>query len=66
MTAFPGYMWEPSPAKLQAISKMSVFMYVGENDEYMWHPEMQKEADLLRLARDRRPLHRREGAAASA
>jgi poly(3-hydroxybutyrate) depolymerase len=48
VTAFPGYMWEPSPAKLQAISKMCVFMYVGENDEYMWHPEMQKEAELLR------------------
>src|SRR3977135_3852905 len=47
VTAFPGYMWEPSPAKLQAISKMCVFMYVGENDEYMWHPEMKKEADLV-------------------
>ena len=48
VTAFPGFMWEPSPAKLQAISKMCVFMYVGENDEYMWHPEMQKEAEWLR------------------
>ena len=48
ITAFPGYMWETSPAKLQAISKMCVFMYVGENDEYMWHPEMKKEAELLR------------------
>jgi predicted esterase len=48
VTAFPGYMWEPSPAKLQAISKMCVFMYVGENDEYMWHSEMKKEAEWLR------------------
>jgi predicted esterase len=48
VTAFPGYMWEPSAAKLQAISKMCVFMYVGENDEYMWHGEMQKEAEVLR------------------
>ena len=48
VTAFPGYMWEPSAAKLQAISKMCVFMYVGENDEYMWHPEMKKEAEMLR------------------
>ena len=47
VTAFPGYMWEPSAAKLQAISKMCVFMYVGENDEYMWHPEMKKEAEVL-------------------
>jgi len=48
VTAFPGYMWQPSAAKLQAISKMCVFMYVGENDEYMWHPEMKKEAEALR------------------
>jgi predicted peptidase len=48
ITAFPGYMWEPTQAKLQAISKMCVYMYVGENDPYMWHAEMQKEADWLR------------------
>jgi predicted peptidase len=48
VTAFPGYMWQPSPAKLQAISKMCVFMYVGENDPYMWHAEMKKEAEWLR------------------
>jgi poly(3-hydroxybutyrate) depolymerase len=48
VTAFPGYMWEPTPAKLQAISKICVFMYVGENDEYRWHPEMQREAEFLR------------------
>jgi predicted peptidase len=48
VTAFPGFMWEPSAAKLQAISKMCVFMYVGENDEYRWHTEMKKEADSLR------------------
>ena len=48
VTAFPGYMWEPTPAKLQAISKMCVFMYVGEFDEYMWHGEMKREAEFLR------------------
>jgi poly(3-hydroxybutyrate) depolymerase len=48
VTAFPGYMWEPSGAKLQAISKMCVFMYVGENDPYRWHAEMKKEAEFLR------------------
>jgi predicted peptidase len=47
ITAFPGYMWDPTPAKLQAISKMCVFMYVGENDRYMWHGEMQREAEVL-------------------
>jgi len=48
VTAFPGYMWEPSPAKLQAIARMCVFMYVGELDEYRWHNEMKKEAEWLR------------------
>jgi predicted esterase len=48
VTAFPGYMWQPNTAKLQAISRMCVFMYVGETDEYMWHREMQREAEFLR------------------
>ena len=48
VTAFPGYMWEPSRAKLQAISKMCVFLYVGEHDQYMWHEEMKNEAEYLR------------------
>ena len=48
VTAFPGYMWQPSPAKLQAIAGMCVFMYVGENDEYRWHGEMQKEIEYLK------------------
>jgi poly(3-hydroxybutyrate) depolymerase len=48
VTAFPGYMWEPTREKLQAISNMCVFMYVGENDAYMWHGEMKSEAEFLR------------------
>jgi polyhydroxybutyrate depolymerase len=48
VTAFPGYMWEPTAQKLRAISKMCVYMYVGENDEYGWHDEMQQEAAFLR------------------
>ena len=48
VTAFPGYMWQPSTAKLQAISNMCVFMYVGEFDEYMWHGEMKQETEYLR------------------
>lgn len=48
VTAFPGYMWEPSTPKLEAVSKMCIFLYVGENDEYMWHPEMKKEVEFLR------------------
>ena len=48
VTAFPGYMWQPTLAKLQAIAKMCVFMYVGETDEYMWHDEMKREVEFLR------------------
>src|SRR5262245_53440332 len=47
VTAFPGYMWQPTAAKLQSISKMCVFMYVGELDEYMWHSEMKREVEEL-------------------
>ena len=32
VTAFPGYMWQPTAARLMAISKICVFMYVGEFD----------------------------------
>jgi S-formylglutathione hydrolase FrmB len=47
VTAFPGFMWESTPAKLQAVSKMCVFIYVGENDEYRWHNEMMREVEYL-------------------
>lgn len=47
VTAYPGYMWQPTAAKLQAISKMCVFMYVGELDPYMWHNEMRREVEFL-------------------
>jgi predicted esterase len=46
-TAFPGYMWRPTAAKLQAISNMCVFMYVGELDQYRWHDEMRREVEFL-------------------
>jgi poly(3-hydroxybutyrate) depolymerase len=52
VTAFPGYLWEPTQAKLQAISKICVYMYVGENDEYRWHEEMKREAEFLRSKGD--------------
>jgi poly(3-hydroxybutyrate) depolymerase len=48
VTAFPGYMWQPTTAKLQAIAGLCVFMYVGELDEYMWHGEMKQEGEYLR------------------
>jgi hypothetical protein len=48
VTAFPGYMWGATEAKLEAISKMCIFMYVGEFDPYMWHDEMEGKAEYLR------------------
>src|SRR5689334_5809860 len=47
-TAFPGYLWEPTNAKLNALAKLCVYFYVGENDEYRWHGEMKREAEFLR------------------
>jgi predicted peptidase len=47
VTAFPGYLWQPNDAKLQALAKTCVFLYVGENDEYMWHNEMKREVEYL-------------------
>jgi poly(3-hydroxybutyrate) depolymerase len=47
-TAYPGYLWQPSEAKLEALSGICVYLYIGENDEYRWHGEMEREAELLR------------------
>jgi len=47
-TAFPGYLWQPSPAKLRALEGICAYFYIGENDEYRWHGEMEKEAEYLR------------------
>lgn len=47
VTAFPGYMWKATEAKLRAISKLCVFTYVGETDEYQWHDEMKRETQFL-------------------
>jgi poly(3-hydroxybutyrate) depolymerase len=46
-TAFPGYLWQPTEAKLRGMSKLCVYLYVGETDEYRWHDEMQREAEFL-------------------
>ena len=48
ITAFPGYLWEETPAHIQAISKMCVNMFVGELDPMGWQPLMQKQAAAFR------------------
>lgn len=49
-TAFPGYLWRPADDKLRALAGLCVFLYVGEHDEYRWHDEMRREAELLSAA----------------
>lgn len=47
-TAFPGYLWQPTEAKLRKLEGICAYFYVGEHDEYRWHGEMQREAEYLR------------------
>ena len=47
-TAFPGYLWQPTEAKLRKLEGICAYFYVGEHDEYRWHGEMQREAEFLR------------------
>jgi poly(3-hydroxybutyrate) depolymerase len=48
ITAFPGYLWEPTAAHVQAISKMCINMFVGELDPMGWQDLMQQQAALFR------------------
>ena len=48
ITAFPGYLWEPSAAHIQAISKMCINMFVGERDPLGWQDLMQKQTSDFR------------------
>jgi polyhydroxybutyrate depolymerase len=47
-TAFPGYLWQPTDAKLRNLEGICAFFYIGETDEYRWHGEMEREAAALR------------------
>jgi predicted peptidase len=47
-TAFPGYLWQPTEAKLRKLEGICAYFYVGEHDEYRWHGEMDREAQFLR------------------
>ena len=48
ITAFPGYLWEPTAAHSQAISKMCINMFVGELDPMGWQDLMQAQASAFR------------------
>jgi pimeloyl-ACP methyl ester carboxylesterase len=47
-TAFPGYLWQPTEAKLRNLEGICAYFYIGETDEYRWHDEMEREAAALR------------------
>jgi len=48
ITAFPGHLWDPTPAHMRAISKMCINMFVGEVDPMGWQDLMQSQAAQLR------------------
>jgi poly(3-hydroxybutyrate) depolymerase len=48
ITAFPGYLPEPTAARLAAISKMCIHMFVGQYDELGFDKPMQQEAAVFR------------------
>jgi predicted esterase len=47
-TAFPGYLWQPTEAKLRNLEGICAYFFIGETDEYRWHDEMEREAAALR------------------
>jgi predicted esterase len=48
ITAFPGFLWEETPAHIQAISKMCINMFVGELDPMGWQDMMLRQASEFR------------------
>ncbi len=45
ITAFPGYLREDTPDRLQAMSQLCVHMFVGENDPLGWQHYMQRQSE---------------------
>lgn len=48
ITAFPGYLPEPTPARIDAIAGMCIHMFVGQFDELGFDTPMQQEAQVFR------------------
>lgn len=48
ITAFPGYLPEDTPAHLQALAGMCIYMFVGELDPLGWQVLMQSQAREFR------------------
>jgi polyhydroxybutyrate depolymerase len=48
ITAFPGYLPDPTPARVAAIAGLCIHMFVGQYDELGFGTPMQQEADAFR------------------
>jgi poly(3-hydroxybutyrate) depolymerase len=48
ITAFPGFLQDPTPARISAIAGMCIHMFVGEFDELGFDMPMQQEAQVFR------------------
>lgn len=48
ITAFPGYLPDPTPARVRAIASLCIHMFVGQNDELGFGTPMQQEAVAFR------------------
>jgi len=48
VTAFPGFLPEPTNARVQAISKLCINMHVGEFDQLGWTDQIQQQASMLK------------------
>ena len=51
VTGFPGYLPDPTPERVAALSKMCIFMHVGELDGG-WLTQMQEQASMFRSKGD--------------
>ena len=60
VTGFPGRLEEPTPAKLDALTKLCVHMYVGEYDD-AWLAETKAQADTLRTRGAKITFHLEKG-----
>ena len=48
ITAFPGFLPEPTAARVHAISQLCINMHVGEFDQLGWTDEIREQASLLK------------------
>lgn len=50
VTAFPGMLYEPTPAHIQGLKGLCIRMYVGEHDQLGWAAPIQQQSETLKAA----------------